>query len=75
MYIEPNTRRLHLGKSLIPLSEEELAEYRKQRDFKVPGDSTWSDEKVLAFVLWKSGNPGLGSLITYYENIDLKLNF
>jgi hypothetical protein len=75
MYIESNTRTLHLGKSLIPLSLDELAAYHKQRNSKIVGDQTWSDEKVLAFVLWKSGNPSLSTLIEYYDNLQLRLEF
>lgn len=75
MYIEPETQRLHIGNTMIPLSQRELADYQKQRDSIVPGDLAWCDEKVLAFVLWKSGNPGLGAFIEYYDNIELKFNF
>lgn len=75
MYIEPDTGKLHLGSSIIPLSERELAEYRKQRESQAVGEAGWPDEKVLAFVLWKSGNVGLGSLIKFYDNIALKPEF
>ena len=75
MYIEPETGRLRLGRTFILINPAEIKDYQKQRNSQVAGEAGWPDERILAFVLWKSGNPGLSSLIKFYDNITLKPEF